>query len=102
MVGMLCLVALFAIFGEPERGWAAAVLLAPFPVVVHLQWEKRREAWFWLTIVILGAATAPAIVLVPWRALQVASPMFYLGAMAEYGVVYACVALVDKALHRGR
>lgn len=102
IVGGFCIVAVFSMFGESERGWAAAMLLIPFPFVVNVQWDKRRETWFWATLAILALATLPAIILVPWQALDVASQLLYVMGLTQFTIIWMCVALVDKVVHRKR
>ncbi len=99
LAGVVVVVAVFAVFGQIERGWAAAMLLVSFPVVIRAQWEWRKEPWYWATLGIIGLATVLVIVLVPWQALQVSNGVLYVVAFTQYTVLFVCPTLVDKVLH---
>lgn len=102
LAGVVVVVAVFAVFGQIERGWAAAMLLVPFPVVIRVQWEWRKEPWYWATLGIVGLAAVLVIVLVPWQALRVPNGVLYVIGFTQYTVLFLCTTLVEKAVHRKR
>jgi hypothetical protein len=42
--------------------------IAVLGFLIALKWKLRRHAWFWITILIIGALHIPLILFVPWTA----------------------------------
>jgi hypothetical protein len=89
---------LFAYFGEPGRGRAAAVGVLVLAMAAGASWDLRREVWYWVTIVLLVACHAPIILLVPWTDKSFPGLTLLPIAVLDFAIVFAVIKLVEKAV----
>lgn len=89
---------LFAYFGEPARGRAAAISVGVLTMAVGASWDLRREAWYWVTIALLAACHVPIILLVPWTDKSYPGYTLLPVAVLDFAIVFAVIKLVEKAI----
>ena len=103
-VALLCaspILFIFGYLGDWDKGigaWFCAVLML---MVIRARWDLRRYVWFWITIVFGGALQVPFIQLVPWGNRNLTGISGLPVALLDYGIVYGCVKLVERAVARG-
>ncbi|HZY71911.1 MAG TPA: hypothetical protein VFE22_02250, partial [Edaphobacter sp.] len=91
----------FAYANHAARGENAWLVTMIILAVIRIRWELRSQTWFWIVVVLIGAAHIPIILCAPW------TNSHYLGyAMAplifiDFAAVYGVVKLVEISLKRG-
>jgi hypothetical protein len=91
---------LFAVLGEPGRGRIAAISAAVAMTVARARWDLRRQTWFWITQAVMIALHAPLVLFIHWPTLRLPGIAFLPVAALDYGVVYGCIRLVERAMKR--
>ena len=103
LVAILCMVpafALFAYFGDPGRGRAAAGSTIVIMYAARGCWDLRRHTWFWVTLSIFIALHVLLVLLVPWTSKSYPGPILFPIAVLDYAIVYGCIKLVEKVAKR--
>ena len=96
LVVILCsspLFGLFAYFGDPSRGRAAAIGMTVILFAARKGWTLRGYAWFWILLTIIVALHVLLIVLVPWTKKSYPGPILLPFAVIDYAIVWGCVRL---------
>jgi hypothetical protein len=60
----------------------------------------EESPWFWVCIVFSVAVQAPFILLVPWGNRSLSGISLLPVAVVDYGILYGCMKLVEKAAKR--
>ena len=102
LAGLLASIAffLFARFGEPGRGMAAAVGLGILIFAARGRWDMRREAWYWITIAIIAGFQTPLVIFVPWTNKSYPGLALLPIAVLDFALIYGAFKLVDRAVKR--
>lgn len=103
LVVILCMVpafALFAYFGDPGRGRAAAGSTIVLMYAARGCWDLRRHTWFWVTLTIFIALHVLLILLVPWSSKSYPGTALLPIAAVDYGIVYGAIKLIEKLMKR--
>jgi hypothetical protein len=103
LVVILCMVstfALFAYFGDPGRGRAAAGSTIVIMYAARGCWDLRRYTWFWVTLTILIALHVLLVLLVPWTSKSYPGLPLFPIAVVDYAIVYGTIKLVEKVAKR--
>jgi hypothetical protein len=100
---ILCVVpafALFAYFGDPGRGRAAAGSTIVIMYAARGCWDLRRYTWFWVTLTILIALHVLLALLVPWISKSYPGLTLFPIAVVDYAILYGTIKLVEKVAKR--
>jgi hypothetical protein len=89
---------LFAYFGDPGRGRAATIMAALILLVAQLYWNYKREAWFWLTLVVVVVFHTSVLFLVPWNNNNYPGLVLLPLALPDFGVIYGAFRLVERSM----
>jgi hypothetical protein len=96
---ILCMVPpflLFALFGDPGKGRAAAICLAVLMTAIRSYWNARSQTWFRITAAILFSLHLPLVLLVHWDDKSYPGYMLLPIALLDYGFVYGSFKLAGK------
>ena len=96
MIGSLPLYLLFVYFGRFDLARPTLVSLAMVAIAVAMRWKLRRHAWFWGTMVILGALHLPLILFVPWTTRWIPAFVIIPIGIADLYVMLWVVSVVGK------
>jgi hypothetical protein len=96
MIGSLPLYLLFVYFGRFDLARPTLVSLAMVAIAVAMRWKLRRHAWFWGTMVILGALHLPLILFVPWATRWIPAFVIIPIGIADLYVMLWVVSVVGK------
>ena len=99
LVVILCMVpvfALFAYFGDPGRGRAAAGSTIVIMYAARGCWDLRRHTWFWVTLTIVIAVHVLLVLLIPWTSKSYPGTLLLPVAAVDYGIVYGVIKLIEK------
>ena len=103
LVVILCLIppfVLFAYFGDPGRGRAAAICTAVIVTAVRAGWNLKGYAWFWVMLTIIVAMHVCLVFLVPWTSKSYPGPILLPFAIVDYVIVWGCIRLGKKVMNR--
>ena len=62
------------------------------------RWELRKRVWFWVTIALVVVLHMPIVLLVHWSDNRYPGVALLPAVLADYGVVYGCIKLVEMAM----
>ena len=105
LVVILCsspLFALFAYFGDPGRGRAAAIGMTVILYAARRGWASRGYAWFWILLTISIALHILLIVSVPWTNKSYPGPILLPFALVDYAIVWGCIRLCNKGMQEAQ
>jgi hypothetical protein len=91
---------LFASFGEPAKGRAAAISVGMIVAVIWMRWDLRKRLWLWITIAIWVLLHVPLVLLVPWSNTNYPGVVLLPQALLDLAVVYGCIKLIEKVMKR--
>ncbi len=91
---------LFAYFGDPGRGVAAAGSVGMIVLVVWMRWDLRKRIWFWATVTILLLLHAPVVLLIPWPDKHYPGVVLLPLGLLDFAIVYGAIKLADKLMTR--
>lgn len=94
------LLIIFDRLGFPGAGgmaWASAVSIG---FASRIFWPLRREPWFWVTMICIGAAHAAVVSLYPWPDETHPSWMLGLILLADIALVAGVIVLVATSIRR--
>ena len=89
---------LFAYFGEPGRGRAAAISIGMMVIAVRACWNLSRSAWFWITVGILACCHVVLISVISWTSRSYPGYALLPVAILDFAFIYGVIRLVDKAV----
>jgi hypothetical protein len=91
---------LFAYFGEPGRGEAAAIGLGILIFAAKVRWDLKREGWYWITIAIVLGCQTPLVLFIPWTNKSYPGLALLPIAVLDYALIWKAFKLVDRAVKR--
>ncbi len=91
---------LFAYFGDPGRGRAAAGATAVIMYAAKANRDLTNYVWFWITLVVIILLHGALVFLIPWTSKSYPGLILLPVAVLDYAVVYGCVKLAEKILKR--
>jgi hypothetical protein len=91
---------LFDHLGDPARARAAACGRIVIIAAIRSRWDLRKRVWFWATATLLVLAHIPLILFTPWTNESLPSFGILPFAMFDWGIMYACILLVEKGMNR--
>jgi len=103
LVVILCMVpvfTLFAYFGDPGRGRAAAGSTIVIMYAARGCWNLKEHAWFWTTLTIIIALHVLLVLLIPWTSKSYPGLTLFPIAVLDYAIVYGSIKLVEKVMKR--
>jgi hypothetical protein len=101
---MLCMIPvflLFAYFGDPGRGRAAAIATGAIMLAVGGRSSLKSQRWFWVTLAVIIVLHVLLVVLIPWTSKSYPGPILLPFGALDYFIVWGCIKLVEKAMSRG-
>lgn len=84
--------------GNWEMGIGAWICTGVVILVMQTRWDLRERPWFWLTISLALLLQIPLVLLIPWRDRGLTGISLLPLGVLDYGIVYGCVKLVEKAV----
>jgi len=91
---------LFAHFGEPGRGMAAAIGLGILIFAARARWDLKREVWYWIAIAIVAGCQTPLVLFVPWTNKSYPGLELLPIGVLDFALIYGAFKLVDKVVKR--
>lgn len=89
---------LFAFFGDPGRGMAAAIATGMITVAVRYFWDLKRHLWFWITIGLTALLHVPLVWFIPWPDNQYTYIQLLPLALLDFAIVYGVIRLAENAI----
>jgi energy-coupling factor transporter transmembrane protein EcfT len=99
LVTILCMVPvflLFAYFGYPGKGRAAAIATGAIMLAVAGRSGLKSQRWFWVTLTIIIAVHVLFVLLIPWTSKSYPGPILLPFGALDYFIVWGCIKLVEK------
>lgn len=96
MIGSLPLYLLFEYFGRFDLARPTLISVAMVAIAIVMRWKLRRHAWFWGTMVILGALHVPLILFVPWTTRWIPAFVIIPIGIADLYVMLWVLSVVGK------
>ena len=96
LVVILCsspLFVLFAYFGDPGRGRAAAIGMTVILFAARKCWTLRGYTWFWILLTIIVALHVLLVLSMPWTSKSYPGPILLPFAILDYVIVWGCFRL---------
>jgi hypothetical protein len=87
----------FAYFGDPGRGMAAAIGAAVITLTVRYFWDLRSFGWFWTIVAFLVILHLPLIAFIPWPNNNYTYIQRLPFAALDFGISYGIIRLVSTA-----
>jgi hypothetical protein len=91
---------LFACFGEPARGRAAAICAFIFLGILWLRWDLRGRAWFWVTYGALLVFHIPVVYLIRWSNTNYPGVVLLPLGLVDFAIVYSPIRLLERVQSR--
>lgn len=104
LLAVLCTTPLFALvtyLGDLGRARAAYVCAVAVLVAIRSFWGLRKRVWFWLTVTMVVFLHVPLIVFIPWGSERVPVGGLLPVGLADFGIAYGIIRLVERAMNRG-
>ena len=89
---------LFAYFGDPGRGRAAAISVGVMVIAVRACWDLKNNLWFWMTVAIVAGCHIPVVLFVPWTSKSYPGYALLPIGVLDFALIYGAIRLVDKAV----
>lgn len=86
----------FAYFGDPGRGQAAAVGGAAIALATRFFWDLRNRAWFWTTIVIVAVCHVPLICFISGPLKQLAYIALLPACLLDFAIICGLLRSIEK------
>jgi hypothetical protein len=93
--------AALAYFGDEGRAVAAFSVVYVMIASIRFFWDLRRQPWFWITILVLGAIQAALVMAIPWSDGPYRGPVALIvfpAMMLDFAAVYWCVKLGENVI----
>src|SRR5262249_14722918 len=84
--------------GEGLGAWFATGIIV---ASITVNWDLRRNLWFWIAIMIAILLQIPFVQFVPWTDRYMSFVGLLAFGLLDYALVYGCIQLVRKRARRG-
>jgi len=89
---------LFANYGDPGKGQAAAISAGVIGAITRIFWGLRNQLWFWATVAIIAIAHIPIVLLVPWPLVRWSYVQLLPIGFLDFALAYGVIRLVEKVI----
>ena len=93
---------LFALYGRLELALPLMNIIGVLGLMILFKWRLRKQAWFWVTMVLIAALHVPLILFVPWRTRWVPALAIAVIDSADFCLILWILASVGKFMGESR
>ena len=90
----------FIYLHKVEEGIGVWICAGIVVVSIIVRWNLRKNAWFWVAILIGALLQLPFVMFVPWTNKYMSFVSFLPFGLLDYAVVYGCIKLAEKVMKR--
>jgi hypothetical protein len=89
---------LFARHGRLELALPLMIIIGVLGLVFLFKWKLRRQAWFWIAMVVIAALHVPLILFVPWTTSWVPALAITVIASADFCLILSILLVVERLM----
>jgi hypothetical protein len=92
----------FAFFyaGRPDTGKYVCIGVGMHLIAIWINWDLRRQLWFWTTIATLLAIHIPLLLIVPWPSRWIPAMSVLPFGVADCALILGVIALMERLMKR--
>lgn len=74
------------------------IILGVLGLVIRFKWNLRRQAWFWIAMVVIFGLHVPLILFFPWTTGWVPAMALTVGATADFCLILWILIVAERLI----